>query len=543
MKVEKSIIYKGLICIAFSASSLFASSAFALDVNTVKTTVNNGVSVLQSTQSATDGGWSSLEDLAYVNTAAAIEALRAANQRNGAYYGGVAWLENHNANNTDLNAKKISALVRHGNNITPDLGLMQSSKQDTAQGGWGLSKGYFNSPLETALVLQALSDAKDTTNQNAAVTYLVANQKADGGWSVVGASGSDYWVTAEAVIALVNNQTQTGVASALTRASAYLASVPPASVNSIVLAKTTLALFKLNGINSVVDSLVSSLLSKQVTSGNWGDILSTANAITTLAYCAGLNTFSESSTVVIDQEQLRTNINRQLGYAAYGKLTLADIRSLKSLDLRSSNISNLNGLQGATGLTNIKVNAGTNISAISGLGISVFVDSDSDDIAEASDNCPTASNVNQINMDGDAWGDACDSDIDGDKMPNIWELQYSFNQSNASDATTDADTDQMTNLSEYLAGTNPRVNDTDTDGLLDGVEVKFGLNPLDNTDAAKDFDLDGLTNAQEIARKTDINNPDTDRDNLSDGAEVLAGRNPLLNEPALIVIISGLLLN
>ncbi len=168
-------------------------------------------------------------------------------------------------------------------------------------------------------------------------------------------------------------------------------------------------------------------MSKQVNAGNWGDILSTSNAITTLAYCTGLNTLSESSTVVIDQEQLRTNINRQLGYAAYGKLTLADIRNLTSLDLRSSNITNLNGLQSATNLNNIKVNAGTDLTAISGLGITAFVDSDSDDIAEASDNCPTSSNSNQANLDGDTLGDVCDSDIDGDKMPNAWELQYGFN--------------------------------------------------------------------------------------------------------------------
>ncbi len=101
----------------------------------------------------------------------------------------------------------------------------------------------------------------------------------------------------------------------------------------------------------------------------------------------------------------------------------------------------------------------------------------------------------------------------------------------------------MTNIAEYLAGTNPRGSDTDSDGLLDGVEVKYSLNPLDNTDAEMDFDQDGLTNAQEITLKTDLNNPDTDHDNMYDGHEVLAGRNPLLNEPVLIVITTGLILN
>ncbi len=34
----------------------------------------------------------------------------------------------------------------------------------------------------------------------------------------------------------------------------------------------------------------------------------------------------------------------------------------------------------------------------------------------------------------------------------------------------------------------------------------------------------------------------SDNDNTSDGEEVLVGRNPLVNEPVLIVIITGLLL-
>ena len=41
-------------------------------------------------------------------------------------------------------------------------------------------------------------------------------------------------------------------------------------------------------------------------------------------------------------------------------------------------------------------------------------DTDSDTIYDPSDNCPSVSNADQANLDGDAFGDACDSDIDGD---------------------------------------------------------------------------------------------------------------------------------
>ncbi len=541
MNIMQLIKFKALGRIVAFAGSIVGSSAFALDVNAVKTAVGNGVAILQTKQSVTDGGWGSLDDLAYPNTVAAVEALRAANQRTGTYYAGVAWLENHNATNVDLGAKKIMALVRHGNNVSPDMDLIQSSKQDTAQKGWGLSRGYFTSPLETALVLQALTDTKITTNQSAAVAYLVASQMSDNGWSIVGATKSDYWVTAEAVLALAANPSQPGVAAALTRAASFLNTVPAASVSSVVLAKVTLALFKLNGVNAQVDSLIATLLGKQIAAGNWGDTLSTANAVTALAFSVGLNTLSEATVVVVDQEQLRTAINKQLGHAAYGKLTQGDIRNLTSLDLRSASITNLNGLQGATSLTSLKVNSGTNLSAIAGLGITVVVDSDTDNIADASDNCPSVSNANQSNIDGDSVGDLCDADMDGDKMPNTWEVQFGLNPSSAADGTADADGDGLTNEAEYLASTNPRVKDTDGDGLDDGIEIANGLNPLYTPDAVMDFDQDGLTNAREIALRTNVNNPDTDADNTKDGDEVLAGRNPLLNEPVLIVIITSLL--
>jgi hypothetical protein len=42
------------------------------------------------------------------------------------------------------------------------------------------------------------------------------------------------------------------------------------------------------------------------------------------------------------------------------------------------------------------------------------VDSDSDSVGDNADNCPSLSNTDQLNSDGDAEGDACDSDDDDD---------------------------------------------------------------------------------------------------------------------------------
>lgn len=524
------------------AAGFVANQGYALDQVAAQEAIDNAVVILDIEQDISVGSWGPSEGLKYVYTAAAVEALKASNQRSGSYYGGIAWLENHNANNVDLKARKIMSLVGRGNNIVPDLDSLHTSKRELSQTGFGLSAGYYSSPLETALVLQALEKASDNTNQSSAVAYLVAEQNADGGWSMPEAAAGNYWITAEVVIALNDQQSRPGVSAALTQATNYLTSLNTNSVSTVTHARVALALFQRQGLSSAVDAQMVALLNRQLTSGDWGDTMASAHAITSLSYALGLNTLSEAPIVNVDQEQLRTAINVALGHSSYGRITQADVARLTSLDLRRVNIANLVGLENATGLTQLQVNSSTNLSAVSGLsGLNIVVDSDIDNIADANDNCPTVSNGNQANLDGDPYGDVCDEDIDNDQMPNSWENIYAFNSFNAGDGTGDADSDTLINRDEYSAGTDPRDPDSDGDTLDDGVEVANGLDPLDASDAAADFDNDDLNNIEEIALGTDLNDADTDNDNTNDGEEVLVGRNPLLNEPVLIVIISTLL--
>ena len=95
-------------------SGLHINVGFAIDTVEAETAINNGVAMLEVQQDITEGGWTDYEGLDYVYTAAAVEALRATNQRTGAYYSGIAWLENHHARNNDLEARKIMALVNRG---------------------------------------------------------------------------------------------------------------------------------------------------------------------------------------------------------------------------------------------------------------------------------------------------------------------------------------------------------------------------------------------------------------------------------------------
>jgi len=79
------------------------------------------------------------------------------------------------------------------------------------------------------------------------------------------------------------------------------------------------------------------------------------------------------------------------------------------------------------------------------------VDGDGDGRNDPLDNCPLVNNPAQDNVDGDAYGDACDSDIDGDSL---------------------------TNDAEATLGTNPYNPDTDGDLHRDGDDYL----PLDNKD-------------------------------------------------------------
>jgi len=110
-------------------------------------------------------------------------------------------------------------------------------------------------------------------------------------------------------------------------------------------------------------------------------------------------------------------------------------------------------------------------------------------------------------------------------MPDGWEVQYGLNPL-VDDSAEDLDSDGLTNLEEYLYGTDPTNPDTDGDGMPDGWEVQYGLNPLVD-DSAEDPDSDGLTNLEEYLYGTDPMNPDSDGDGWSDGIEVLWGSDPL----------------
>lgn len=115
-------------------------------------------------------------------------------------------------------------------------------------------------------------------------------------------------------------------------------------------------------------------------------------------------------------------------------------------------------------------------------------------------------------------------DTDADGLPDWWEQKY-FGNLTAQSGTGDPDSDGLTNLREYAAGTNPNDSDTDGDGLSDSQEVDtYGTDPN-----STDSDNDGVPDVDEVnTYHTNPLNRDSDGDGVSDLDEInIYGTDPL----------------
>ncbi|MFO1460435.1 MAG: hypothetical protein U1G08_13630 [Verrucomicrobiota bacterium] len=116
-----------------------------------------------------------------------------------------------------------------------------------------------------------------------------------------------------------------------------------------------------------------------------------------------------------------------------------------------------------------------------------------------------------------------DSDLSG--IPDWWEVKYALQPGSAALAASDSDGDGLSNIQEYLRGSDPRVADTDGDGIPDGQETAVSALKWDT-------DGDGISDKAELTAvfPTDPSLQDTDGDGISDSVENLYRSDPTYNE-------------
>lgn len=114
-------------------------------------------------------------------------------------------------------------------------------------------------------------------------------------------------------------------------------------------------------------------------------------------------------------------------------------------------------------------------------------------------------------------------DADKDGMTDQYEIANKLNPNDPSDALVDYDGDTLTNLEEFVRGTNIYSVDSDGDDILDqDEEALYGTIPF-----KPDSDDDGLIDGQEVFLGTNPLNADTDGDGIVDGTEISFGLDPL----------------
>lgn len=365
---------------------------------------NRAITWLKQQQNIVDGSWGASDDIKFLETSEAAQALSAMNQRSSEYYASLAFLKNRTTANSDYLARKVLALQGGGGDYSTDLqGLyLAQSANPLANGGFGLSSAYQGSALDSALVLQAYAQTGTGQNVSNALTFLKASQLsgADTGWAIGQLTSSDPVTTAQVLLALIpyRNAGDATLASPVANGMATLNAKVGTASSTIQRALAALANLKNDVSSQKAVALVESLVSTQRDDGSWdNDAYATSLVLRALAAAMSTDLSSQKQSVDISDAQLRRAINQSLGRNALDQLNRGELAQLTSFSARGLGLTDVTGLQYATNLRELdlrdnKLTSLSQLSFLSGvtrlllsgnpLNIPANADSDSDSIKD-----------------------------------------------------------------------------------------------------------------------------------------------------------------
>jgi hypothetical protein len=141
------------------------------------------------------------------------------------------------------------------------------------------------------------------------------------------------------------------------------------------------------------------------------------------------------------------------------------------------------------------------------------LDSDGDGVGSSCDNCSGASNFSQLDTDGDGQGDTCDADLDGDLIENALDNCVSIPNRTVNGVQSNVDGDALGDVCDL---------DLDGDGFPNAEDLCPMISSSTNVDlpgqtCKRDSDNDGIfDHIDNCAFTANSNNQDIDRDGQGD---------------------------
>ncbi len=318
-----------------------------------ETSADNAVQWIEEQQNI-DGSWGGDEKVKPIRTTEAVAGLRSFYRHSTHYYRGMAWLENHDFSNLDYKARKVIALLAHGDDaqalVNDLLASQRTSFSNTA--GWGLSAFYEMAPLDTAFELKTLSQTT-WNNHEPVLSYLRTTQNGDGGWAVAEEGISDVLTTVQVVQALCLYQScdPNLYNDVIAPAEIFLNNNVNTGSPVLIKANTVLALWPNSRYPSKAVELLDSLTTSQDPGGHWeNDVYTTASVVRAISVVLGKDPEAQSALSGIADAGLRSGVNTSLDKNEADALTAGEMETLMNLNGAGRGISDLTGIENAVNL-------------------------------------------------------------------------------------------------------------------------------------------------------------------------------------------------